>query len=335
MKKFDIKALISKSQKILILLAIVLIMAVLQPGVFLTGQNIKSILFSISIYGIMICGTVFTIMLGGIDLSIGSICAAAGGLTVKWIVDHGFTNSAVIVGILLGLLLGIGAGLINGLIVVECSVPAFLVTLASQLIFHGVAQLITNSKVIAIMEPPLFSNLGGGRFLGIPSVIYVWALFVAIAAFILEKTVYGRQIYSVGGNAQASYLSGIHSKKVSVFAYVFSGFTAALAGIVLASMNRQAYVRAGEGYENDVLAAVVLGGISLMGGEGKFIGAVWGAVLVGIVGNALRLMGIGTAYHGIVKGIVVIIAVAVDAYVRFGHSGLKRNKKEKAKAKEN
>lgn len=336
-KKMDIKSIFGKSQKLWILVAVMLALTLLQPGVFLTAANMKSILLSISVYGIMVCGTIFPILLGGIDLSVGAVAAAAGAFAVTWIVEHNFTNGAVVVGILGGLLLGAVVGMIHGIIVTRFSVPPFLITLATQNIVYGVAQLLTENNVIACMEPELFAFLGGGRLLGIPFSIWIMIFMAIISYVILGKTVFGRNVYAVGGNAEACRLSGVRSRMVIIVSYVASGLTAALSGIVLASMNRQAIAKAAQGYDNYVLTALVVGGASLMGGEGSIQGAIWGAFLVGVISNGLRLMGVASDYHGIVKCIVIVAAVALDAHVRYKKSGLQKSsslfkKKKKAKA---
>lgn len=336
-KKMDIKAILGKSQRLWILVAVMLVLTVLQPGVFLTAANMKSILLSISVYGIMVCGTIFPILLGGIDLSVGAVAAAAGAFAVTWIVDHGFTNGAVIVGVLGGLLLGAAVGLIHGIIVTRFAVPPFLITLATQNIVYGVAQLLTENNVIACMKPESFAFLGGGRLIGIPFSIWIMLFMAVISYIILGRTVFGRNVYAVGGNAEACRLSGVKSRMVIIMSYIASGLTAALSGIVLASMNRQAIAKAAQGYDNYVLTALVVGGASLMGGEGSIQGAVWGAFLVGVISNGLRLVGVASDYHGIVKCIVIVAAVALDAHVRFKKSGLQKSsslfkKKEKAKA---
>ncbi len=334
-KKMDIKAILGKSQRLWILVAVMLVLTVLQPGVFLTAANMKSILLSISVYGIMVCGTIFPILLGGIDLSVGAVAAAAGAFAVTWIVDHDFTNGAVIVGVLGGLLLGAVVGLIHGIIVTRFAVPPFLITLATQNIVYGVAQLLTENNVIACMKPESFAFLGGGRLIGIPFSIWIMLFMAIISYIILGRTVFGRNVYAVGGNAEACRLSGVRSRMVIITSYVASGLTAALSGIVLASMNRQAIAKAAQGYDNYVLTALVVGGASLMGGEGSIQGAVWGAFLVGVISNGLRLVGVASDYHGIVKCIVIVAAVALDAHVRFKKSGLQKSSslfKKKAKA---
>lgn len=336
-KKLEIKKILGKSQRIWILAAVMLVLTVLQPGVFLTGANMKSILLSISVYGIMVCGTIFPILLGGIDLSVGAVAAAAGAFTVTWIVDHGFTDGAVVVGVLGGLFLGAAVGVVHGVIVTQFSVPPFLITLATQNIVYGVAQLLTENNVIACMEPASFAFLGGGRLLGVPFSIWIMLIMAVISYIILSKTVFGRNVYAVGGNAEACRLSGVRSRLVIILSYVASGLTAALSGIVLASMNRQAIAKAAQGYDNYVLTALVVGGASLMGGEGSIQGAIWGAFLVGVISNGLRLVGVASDYHGIVKCVVIVAAVALDAHVRYKKSGLQKTsslfkKKEKAKA---
>ena len=324
MKTLASKELTRKFQKPLILLTVILLMTVLQPGIFLTWGNFRSILLAISVYGIMVCGTIYTILLGGIDLAVGATAAMSGACCVVIIVNGGYTTGSVILGVLGGLAAGVLTGCIHGVVVSRFSVPPFLITLASQNIVYGVAQVLTNNRVISCLKPKLFTAIGGSRLFGIPSSVYILLIVAVISWIVLNKTVFGRQIYAVGGNKETSAFSGIPCGRVTVMAYAISGFTAALAGIVLASMNQQAIAKAAQGYENDVLTAIVVGGTSLMGGEGSLQGAVFGALLVGIINNGLHLMGVPATYHSVVKGIVIIIAVAVDAYSRYKNSGLQR-----------
>ncbi|MEN6623946.1 MAG: ABC transporter permease [Smithella sp.] len=333
MFKSNLKKNLQKFQKPLILLVLMVIMTILQPKTFLTRNNFLSILYAISIYGIMVCGTIFPILLGGIDLSVGSVAALSGALTVMTILRFEQTGVSVFWGVFVGLLSGALVGAVHGLIVSNFSVPPFLITLATQNIVSGIAQLITGNQTISCMEPHAFAIIGGGRFLSVPVPIYLLLFMGIISYIVLNKTIFGRQIYAVGGNPQASDLSGIASKKVTIIAYLISGFTAAMAGIVLASMNQQAISKAATGYENDVLTAIVVGGTSLMGGEGSIQGALFGALLVGILNNGLRLMGVPSTYHTVVKGIVIIIAVAFDIYSKNKGSGLQRSIFRKSRKK--
>ena len=323
-EKKSVLSVFKKSTRLWILVAVMLVFTILQPGIFLTADNMKSVLLSISIYGIMVCGTIFPILLGGIDLSVGAVAAAAGAFAVTRIVNNGFTTSSALYGLAGGLVLGCIVGVVHGIIVSKFSVPPFLITLATQNIVYGIAQLLTANNVIACMEPPFFAFLGGGRLLGVPFSIWILALMAIISWLILNRTVFGRQVYAVGGKPEASRLPGVHSTKIIILSYLASGLTSALAGVVLASMNRQAIAKAAQGYDNFVITALVVGGASLMGGEGNVSGAIWGAFLVGIVSNGLRLMGIASEYHGIFKCLIIVLVVAFDANMRFRSSGLQR-----------
>lgn len=325
MNKNNKSALLKRFQKPLILLAVMLVMVILQPKIFPTWNNMLSILYAVSIYGTMICGMIFAVLLGGIDLSVGPVAALSGAVTVLTIIGMGKTTGSVVVGIVLGLLAGSAVGLVNGLIVSYFNVPAFLITLSTQSIINGVAQLTTGNQTIAAMEPASFTFIGSGRLLGVPVPIYIMALMMLITYFVLNKTVFGQRVYAVGGNKQAALLSGVAMKRVSTICYVISSFMAALSGIVLASMNQQAIAKAAAGYENDVLTAIVVGGTSLAGGEGSIQGALFGALLVGVLNNGMRLMGVPSTYHTLVKGVIIICAVAMDVYGKNKDSGLGRS----------
>lgn len=324
MNTLKLKSIVTRFQKVFILFAVMAVLTVMQPGVFLTIGNFKSILLAISVYGVMVCGTIYPILLGGIDLAVGATAAMSGACAVLTIVNHNYSVQGVVLGILLGLAAGTAAGAVHGIVVSQFKVPPFLITLASQNIVYGIAQLLTGNQVVSCLKPAAFTFIGGGRLFGVPTSVYILAVVALLSWFLLNKTKFGRSVYAVGGNKESSSLSGIPSNKITVIAYAISGFTAALAGIVLASMNQQAIAKAAQGYENDVLTAIVVGGTSLMGGEGSLQGAMFGALLVGIINNGLRLMGIPSTYHSVVKGVVIIIAVAVDAYGRYKNSGLHR-----------
>ena len=315
---------LKRFQKPLILLAVMLVMVILQPKIFPTLNNMLSILYAVSIYGTMICGMIYAVLLGGIDLSVGPVAALSGAVTVLTIIAMGKTGASVFVGVVLGLLAGSAVGLVNGLIISYFNVPAFLITLSTQSIISGVAQLTTGNHTIAAMEPASFTFIGSGRLLGVPVPIYIMGVMMLITYIILNKTVFGQRVYAVGGNRQAAQLSGVAVKRVSTMCYVLSSLMAALSGIVLASMNQQAIAKAATGYENDVLTAIVVGGTSLAGGEGSIQGALFGALLVGVLNNGMRLMGVPSTYHTLVKGIIIICAVAMDVYAKNKNSGLRR-----------
>ena len=183
---------------------------------------------------------------------------------------------------------------------------------------------VTGNQLINVMKADAFKWIGGARPLGVPMPVYILAVCFLFTYIMLNKTVYGRHLYCVGGNREAAKLSGIKVKKVIIIAYVISGFMGALSGLVLSSMNLQASAGQAKGYENDVLAAIVLGGVSLRGGSGTIQGAMFGTLLIGILTNGLQLLGVASVYHDLIKGLIIITAVAIDMYSSYKMSGLKR-----------
>jgi ribose transport system permease protein len=309
MKKINL----SKLSKPLILLVFMLVLTILRPGSFLTVGNLSNVLWSISVYGIMVCGTIFVFLLGGIDLSIGSLCGLCAVTVVKIIRYYNYSGSGMLLGIGAALLVGILAGYLHGSIITKFKVPAFLITFATQIIFLGLSMILTNNKILSCLQPPAFTAIGMKKILGFPIPIYIMLLIAAISWFVLRKTTLGRYYYAVGGNAAAARLSGINDQRITRLAYVISGFTTAVGGIVLASMTQQCMATTGSGYETEVITAAVIGGVSLLGGEGTVGGALFGAVLIGLLNNGLNMMSVPSTEHGLVKGLVIIAAVAFDA----------------------
>lgn len=313
-----------KFQRVFLLLAIVLVMAIFQGRAFFTFFNMMNILLSISIYGIMICGSIFPLLIGGMDLSIGSVAAFSGALAAILISTGGYTGASVFWGILAGLGVGAAAGLVNGLITYLFNVPALLVTISTQYIMSGLVQRLTENRGISCNHSVFFSFLGGGVVGRIPFPIFIMLAMALVVYFVLKKTVLGRQVYAVGGNAVATKLMGASPFKITVFAYVISGLTAALAGIVLVSMNQMAKASTASGYELYVFIAMVVGGVSFAGGEGTVQGALFGALFVGVLTNALMLLGVDSTYHQLIEGVIIIAAVALNMRARMKGSGLQR-----------
>jgi ribose/xylose/arabinose/galactoside ABC-type transport system permease subunit len=266
----------------------------------------------------MSTGSIFVILLGGIDLSLGSVMAFTGAFTVIIIRYFNYSREGAILSILASLAAGMMIGLFHGVVITKFKVPAFLVTFATQIVLSGGAQLLLNNKILSCLEPALFTAIGMKKILGFPLPIYIMILAALVSYFVLNKTRFGRYIYAVGGNSTAAELSGINSTTMTLIAYIISGFTAAIGGIVLASMTQQAMASAGTGYETEVITAIVIGGASLMGGEGNVSGAIFGAVLVGLLNNGLNLLNVPATVHPFAKGIVIIAAVAMDTMTRQG-----------------
>ena len=294
----------------------------MRPHEFLSVANAISVLTSVAAIGVMVSGTIFVFLIGGIDLSIATLLSMCAVVVAVVTTKMGGSAGALIVGMIVALIVGALAGVVHGYITTTFSIPAFLVTFATQSIFLGLAQVLSDNNKIACTWP-LFKTLGSGV---VPIIFMV--IFALASWYVLRKTVFGRYVYAVGGNATASEISGINVKLVSIMCYVISGFTTAMGGIILAAQSQQADSSLGAGFTNDVITAAVIGGISLLGGEGTLPGAIFGAVLMGLLNNGLNLLNVDSTQAGLVKGIVIVVAVAFDA---MHHADQSRKKSKKVK----
>ena len=297
---------LKRYSKIFILLGFMLVLTIIAPHSFPTIANLSNVLWSVSVIGIMVSGSIFAILVGGIDLSVGSMLALTGIIVVRIIRFFDYSVTGVLLGILAALLCGVLVGVVHGIIITKFKVPAFLITFATQSIISGISMILTNNKILGCLEPKAFTYIGIGKLFGLPVPVFIMAAVALISFYVLDKTQLGRYVYAVGGNPEASRLSGISDNGITMMAYIFSGLTAAIGGIVLASMTQQ---------------AAVIGGVSLAGGEGTVMGAIFGAVLVGLLNNGMNLMNVPSTHHGLVKGLVIIVAVAVDI---MGHQEKKK-----------
>lgn len=306
------KLSVEKYSRILILLLFIVVLTIIRPKSFPTVNNISNVLWSISVVGILVSGSIFVMLLGGIDLSVGSLMGLSAVITVITIRNNDYSNTGVILGITLALLVGLAAGALHGFLVMTFHVPAFLVTFATQSIFLGISMVLTNNKILSCLEPKLFTNIGLGRIGPFTFPIYFMIIIALISYYVLNKTVLGRYVYAVGGNPEASRISGISVKIITLVSYMVSGLTASVGGIVLASMTQQGMASTGSGYDTEVITAAVIGGVSLLGGAGTIQGAVVGAMLIGLLNNGMNLMNVPSTNQGLVKGLVIIFAVALD-----------------------
>lgn len=302
-----------------ILLVVLLIIAaffgVLTNGSSLTVGNLKTILLQSAVRGIAAIGQTFVILTGGIDISVGGtgllsavICAST--LTTGHQNIFG-APIAIGLGILLTLLMGIGVGTINGLSVSKLKMPALIVTLSIWQILRGIAYQMTKGQTI-INLPRALAFLGQGELLGIPVPVIIFAILAVIAYFVLYHTTFGRAVYAVGGNIHSAWLSGIKTKNILISVYIISGFLAAIAGVITLSRTMAASLLTLGGLEMETIAVVAIGGISLSGGRGNFIGAVIGLVILGLVNNGMVIVGLNPAFQDLVKGAIIFIAVAID-----------------------
>ncbi|WP_423362934.1 ABC transporter permease [Mycoplasma sp. P36-A1] len=276
---------------------------------FLTSDNLLQVLRQIAVNGLIAGGMTFVILTGGIDLSVGSILGFSAMSTVI-IINSGIPST---IAIILGMIIGGVIGMFNGFLVAKAKLQPFIVTLASMTIMRGATLVISKSMPItASPDATLFRAIGNSWFLGIPLPVIILVIVFILLWFLLEKTTFGKKVYSIGGNEEVARLSGIKTDRVIIAIYAIVGVACALAGVILASRLNSAQPQLGSGYELDAIAAVVIGGTSLSGGKGKISGTVIGVLLIGVLSNGLNLLGVQSDYQQIVKGAVILLAVLVD-----------------------
>ncbi|WP_410014574.1 ABC transporter permease subunit [Sodalis sp. C49] len=291
---------------LMVLLALVLLMSLFAPN-FNRVDNLLNIARSISVNAILAAGLTFVILTGGIDLSVGSIVAVSGVVSVV----AAMAGWPAPVAILAGTLAGAACGLINGTLTAYLSLAPFIVTLGTMTFLRGLAYTITEGQPI-VSSSLSFRELGNGYLAGIPIPVIIMAVVYVLAWFILERTRYGRHLYAVGGNAQAARLAGVRVNRITTSVYVIAGICSGLAGIIFAARVISAQPTAGTGYELDAIAAVVLGGTSLSGGRGRIIGTLIGSIILGVLSTGLILLSVPFFTQLLIKGIVIILAVAID-----------------------
>jgi len=300
-------------QRVTIVVVVMIVMLIFQQR-FFRISNVYSILLSIAIYGTMACGMLFVILVGGIDLCQGSTAAMAAVILIKSANIYGQTTTTFIIGGLVALAACALLGLFHGIECAYFKVPAFVLTLATQYTIYGLMNVLTDGVYIQALPTGVLYYIGGGRPLGIPMPIIIFAVCAIVLTIVLSRTKFGRRIYAVGGNPEAASLVGVKSKKHIVISYVLSSVFAGLGGMLLCCMNLQASYTTAAGYEGNVLTAMVVGGVNLAGGEGSIAGAIFGALLVGIINNIMILLDIPADYQLFVQGVIIVGAVTLNMY---------------------
>ena len=281
---------------------------------FLTWGNWTNVLRQTSINGILAIGMTYVILAGGIDLSVGSVLALSGMVAGSLVTGLGAYHP--LVAILAGVLTGVALGSVNGLVVSRLGVPPFVATLGMLSIARGLTFIYSDGMPIPNLSAG-FRFIGQGDLFRIPMPIVLLLVVFGIFFFILDYTTYGRYVYAVGGSEKSAKTSGISTRAMTFSVYVISGGLAGLAGQILAARTTSALPQAGVSYELDAIAAVVIGGTSLsMGGVGTLVGTLFGALIIGVINNGLDLMGVSSYYQQVVKGIIIISAVLLDAFTR-------------------
>ena len=298
-------------QKTLIALVVmIVVVSFLSPNFFTTG-NILNILRQTAVNAIIAVGMTLVILTAGIDLSVGSVLALCGAVGASLIARE------IPVFVAVAAALGAGAmlGAASGVIIAKGRVQAFIATLVSMTMVRGLTLVYTDGRPISTGftdTADAFSLIGTGYLLGIPVPIWIMAATFLAAWYLLGHTRLGRYIYALGGNEAATRLSGIDVDRVKIYVYAIAGFLSALAGLIVTSRLSSAQPTAGAGYELDAIAAVVLGGTSLMGGRGSVLGTLLGALIIGFLNNALNLLDVSSYYQMIAKATVILLAVLVD-----------------------
>jgi len=317
MMQASARDILTRSQP-LIALALMVIAMSFASDVFLTPENGWNILRQISVNLCLSIGMTLIILSGGIDLSCGAILALSGAIAAG-VLKHGiglpmsdlFLQFTLAGAIVAGVAVGLAAGWFNGFVITRFRLPPFVATLGMFSIARGLTMLWTGGFPITSLGDD-FGYLGTGIFLGVPMPVWITAVLVAAFVVITRKTRFGRYLYAVGGNERAAVLTGLRVKRIKVWVYMLGGGLAGVAGLLVTARLDSAQPNAGLGYELDSIAAVVIGGTSLSGGRGSVMGTVLGCLIIGVLNNGLFLLNVSPFWQQVVKGLVILAAVAID-----------------------
>lgn len=288
-------------------IALFLILGVLSPQ-FLTVGNLRDVAVSASVNAIIGIGLTFVIITGGIDLSVGAIASFVGIVSANFMVNGGM---APILALLVGIAVGVVCGAVNGFLITGIKLPPFIATLGTMSVFQGLAYVVTDGKPVYNV-PTGFVLLLNSYIGGIPVVVILVAVVAVAAWLLLRKTVFGQNVIATGGSEETAWLSGVRVGRVKLAVYALSGGLAGLAGLVIVARINAAQPTAGSPYLLTAIAAAVIGGANLMGGEGRIAGTLVGALILGALTNGLVLLNVPSFYEQIVTGLVVLIAVSLD-----------------------
>ena len=277
---------------------------------FFSSSNLLNITRQTAMVSVMAVALTFVIACGQIDLSIGAVVALS-SLLAAWVLER---SNNLVLAITLALLVGTAVGIVNGLLVTLLKIPAFLATLGMMSIIRGSAMWLTDTKAIAIRNDTFNYVFGMGTVAGIP-IVLIWTLLALLLGHVaLKYLAYGKKVLAIGGNQSSALYSGIRVKQIKVIVFAVMGFAASFAGIIYAARMKTARYTYGDGDEMNVIAAVVLGGTSMAGGTGNIIGSVVGSLLLGVINNGLIIGGLDTSQQQVVRGIIIILAVALSTF---------------------
>jgi len=314
--------LLLQGRAVVVLVALLVFFSILAPS-FLTANNLSILTKHVAITALLALGMTFVVLTGGIDLSVGSV-AGLGGMAVGYVLTQGITIGGtthypnVLVAVSISLCLCLLVGALNGWLVAKAGVVPFIATLGTLYIARGASLLLSDGRTFPDLAGQSdrgntgFPTLGQGFFLNIPVPVWLMFGFFIIAWVIATKTPFGRHIYAIGGNERAARLAGIRVPRVKLFAYLISSLCAGGVGLIIAAQLEAAHPATGESFELNAIAAIVLGGTSLMGGRGSITGSLIGAFVIGVLTDGLVMLGISEFWQIVIKGVVIVLAVAID-----------------------
>jgi len=303
---FSLKKRLININGIIIALLVLIVIVSIGSNKFLSTSNIMNILRQASTLGIMACGATFVMVGGNIDLSIGSILSLCALMSCK------LTAQNSTMAILIPLAVGFACGAFNGLLVGKFRFNPFIATLGTLAVFQALAFFYSDGKFLNATQNNFYKQIGQGFFYKVPIPVIILIAVFLIFLYLLGRTVFGRQVFAVGGNPECARFSGISYAKTTILTYALSGLCASISAIIFVSRQMAAQPQMGAGYEFDVITAIVLGGVALSGGKGTIWGAILGVLFIGILKNAFILLGIPLYYQYIVMGVILILAVGID-----------------------
>lgn len=309
MKNINYQLVLKKGGIYFLLILFFVVSTILKPKVFPTMDNLISIMVQISMTIILACGECSLILAGSVDLSAGSLVALAGTVMVG--IYNG--TGSVFIALAAAMTIGAAVGILNGFIIGKYNLPAFIVTLGSQILVRGLALVYANGMPIPVSGDK-FRVLGQGKLFGmIPYPILVCILIVALSLVLVGHTPYGRSLYAIGGNIEAARASGISTRRVYILAHIYMGVLAAITGYILMSRTNVGQPSGGVNFEFDAIIGTILGGTSFSGGIGTIGGAVVGCIVMGILSNIMNLTNVSPNLQYVVKGVIILVAIVIDA----------------------